>query len=74
VGPSVDLDELEKRKIFTLPGFELQPLDRPARSKSLYRLRYPGSLKGNVLKQMYFNVNDENAMTLQHLNLRNKAV
>jgi hypothetical protein len=26
------LDNLEKRKFFTLPGFELQPLGRPARS------------------------------------------
>jgi hypothetical protein len=28
----------------TLPGLEPQPLSRPARSQSLYRLRYPGSL------------------------------
>jgi hypothetical protein len=27
----------------TLPGLEPQPLSRPARSQSLYRLRYPGS-------------------------------
>jgi hypothetical protein len=26
------LDDLEKRKFLTLPGLELQPLDRPARS------------------------------------------
>jgi hypothetical protein len=26
------LDNLEKRKLFTLPGFELRPLGRPARS------------------------------------------
>jgi hypothetical protein len=26
------LDNLEKRKFFTLLGFELQPLGRPARS------------------------------------------
>jgi hypothetical protein len=30
------LDDLEKRKFLTLPGLELLPLDRPARS-------YPGS-------------------------------
>jgi hypothetical protein len=29
------------RKLFTLPGLELRPLGRPARSQSLYRLRYP---------------------------------
>jgi hypothetical protein len=27
----------------TLPGLELRPLGSPARSQSLYRLRYPGS-------------------------------
>jgi hypothetical protein len=34
---------LEQRKFMTLPGLELRPLGRPARSQSLYRLRYPGS-------------------------------
>jgi hypothetical protein len=34
---------MEKRKFLTLPGLELRPLDRPDRSQSLYRLRYPGS-------------------------------
>jgi hypothetical protein len=28
---------MEKRKFFTLPALELQPLGRPARSQSLYR-------------------------------------
>jgi hypothetical protein len=37
------LDDLKKRKLFTLLGLELRPLGRPARSLSLYRLRYPGS-------------------------------
>jgi hypothetical protein len=37
-----DLDDLEQRKFFTLPGFELRLLDHPARRWSLYRLRYPG--------------------------------
>jgi hypothetical protein len=36
------LDDVEKRKFLTLPGLELQPLGLPARSQSLYRLRYPG--------------------------------
>jgi hypothetical protein len=36
-------DDVERRKFLTLPGLELQPLDRPAHSQSLYRLRYPGS-------------------------------
>jgi hypothetical protein len=37
-------DDLEKRIFLSLPGFELRPLGRPARSQSLYRLRYSGSL------------------------------
>jgi hypothetical protein len=37
------LDNVEKRKFLTLPGLELRPLCRPARSQSLYRMSYPGS-------------------------------
>jgi hypothetical protein len=43
VGPRSVLDVVEKRKFLILPGLELRFLDRPARSQSLYRLRYPGS-------------------------------
>jgi hypothetical protein len=43
VAPRAGLDDVEERKFFTLPGFELRPLGRPVRKKSLYRLRYPGS-------------------------------
>jgi hypothetical protein len=39
----VGLDDLEKRKFLSLPGLELRPLGRTARSWSLYRLRYPDS-------------------------------
>jgi hypothetical protein len=42
VSPRAGLDDVEKRKFLTLPGFELQPLGCPARSQSLYRLSYPG--------------------------------
>jgi hypothetical protein len=38
VDPRAGLDELEKRKFFTLPGPELRPVCCPARSQSLYRL------------------------------------
>jgi hypothetical protein len=41
--PRAALDDVEKRKFLTLLGLELRPLSRPARSQSLYRLRYPGS-------------------------------
>jgi hypothetical protein len=43
VDPRAGLDDLEDRKFLTLPGLELRPLSRPARSRSLYRLSYPGS-------------------------------
>jgi hypothetical protein len=33
-----------ERKFLTLTGLEIRPFGRPARSQSLYRLRYPGSL------------------------------
>jgi hypothetical protein len=43
VDPRAGLDDVEKRKFLTLPALKLQPLSRPARSQSLYRLRSPGS-------------------------------
>jgi hypothetical protein len=35
--------EVEKRNSLILPGLELKPFCRAARSQSLYPLRYPGS-------------------------------
>jgi hypothetical protein len=43
VDPTAGLDGVDKRQFSTLLGLELRPLDRPPRSQSLYRLRYPGS-------------------------------
>jgi hypothetical protein len=43
VDPRAGLDDVEKRKFLTLPGLQLRPVGRPARSLSLYGLRYPGS-------------------------------
>jgi hypothetical protein len=45
VDPRAGLDDVEKRKILTLPGLELRSLGRPARNQSLYRPRYPDSGK-----------------------------
>jgi hypothetical protein len=42
VGPRAGLDNVENRKLLTLPGLELRSLGRLASSPSLYRLRYPG--------------------------------
>jgi hypothetical protein len=44
VDPRAGLDDVEKRKFFTLPGLELRPLSRQDRSQSLYRLCYPSSI------------------------------
>jgi hypothetical protein len=43
VGPRTDLDDVESRKIISLPGIELRPLGIPAHSQSLYRLHNPGT-------------------------------
>jgi hypothetical protein len=43
MGPRTDLDDVE-RKIVSLLRLEIRPLGRPARSQSLYRLSYCGSL------------------------------
>jgi hypothetical protein len=48
VDPRAGLDAVEKRKFFILPGLKLRPLSRPARSQSLYRLRYPSSHKATL--------------------------
>jgi hypothetical protein len=48
------LDVMEIRKFFTLPGLELRPLGLPARSQSLYRIRYPGSLDQPSVLQNHF--------------------
>jgi hypothetical protein len=37
------MGDVENGKILTLLGLELLPLGCPARSQSIYRLRYPGS-------------------------------
>jgi hypothetical protein len=40
VDPGASLDDMEKRKFLNLRRLELRPLGRPARSQSLYRLRF----------------------------------
>jgi hypothetical protein len=44
VGPRDDLDEMEKWKFLSSPGFEIRLLGSPASSQSLYLLNYPGSV------------------------------
>jgi hypothetical protein len=39
-GPQSRTGRFGEEKFLTLPGLELRPLGRPARSQSLYRLRY----------------------------------
>jgi hypothetical protein len=47
-GPQGRSRRLEKRIFLTLPGLELRPHGRPARSQSLYQLHYPGC-RGNYV-------------------------
>jgi hypothetical protein len=49
VDPRACLDDMQVRKFLTLPGLKLRPLSHPARSQSLYRPRYPGSLYCGVV-------------------------
>jgi hypothetical protein len=44
VDPRAGLDDVGKRNFLILPGLELRPFGRPARSQSLYRLRFPGTV------------------------------
>jgi hypothetical protein len=37
------MDDMQKLTFLTVPGLKLRPLGCPARSQSLYRLRYRGS-------------------------------
>jgi hypothetical protein len=53
VGPRGGVDDVEKRKFFNLLGLELRPLGRPARSQSLYRLRYPSFLVLQKATEIY---------------------
>jgi hypothetical protein len=52
LNPRAGLNDMEKWKFFTLPGLELRSLGRPARSQSLYRLRYPGFKQSSVRKKI----------------------
>jgi hypothetical protein len=54
VYPRAGLDDLEKRKFLPPPGLELRSLGRPARRKSLYRLRYPGSYIGEIASKIIY--------------------
>jgi hypothetical protein len=57
VGPGTGLDNMEKREFLPLQGLELQPLGHLACNQSLYRLRYPGSLKINYKVYVLLNLN-----------------
>jgi hypothetical protein len=45
VDPRAGLEDAEKKKFLTLPGLELRTFGPPARSQSLYRLRYHGRIE-----------------------------
>jgi hypothetical protein len=48
VDPRAFLDDVEERQFLNLPGLELRLRGCPARSQSLYRLSYRGSLLQNI--------------------------
>jgi hypothetical protein len=51
VGPRTGLADMDNRIFLPLPGLELRHFGRPARSQSLYRLRYPHSrIWGDIIK------------------------
>jgi hypothetical protein len=52
VDPRDGLDDFRREKLLTLPGLGLRPFGHPARSQSLYRLRYPGLMLCNT--KFYF--------------------
>jgi hypothetical protein len=41
--PKAGMEDVKKRKCLPLQELEFRPLCRPARSQSLYRLRFPGN-------------------------------
>jgi hypothetical protein len=45
VDHTAGLDDVEERKFLTLPGLEIRPLGRPARSQSLHWLRQKQNLE-----------------------------
>jgi hypothetical protein len=58
MGPKAGVDYMERRKFLNLPGLELRPLGRSARSQSLYQLRYPGSVFYCLIRnEMYILMN-----------------
>jgi hypothetical protein len=58
VDPRSGLDDVEKRKFFTLPGLELLPLGRPARSQLLYETITVPVLKSVARKRLVETVID----------------
>jgi hypothetical protein len=48
VGLRTSQDDMEKKKLLDPTGTRTPTLSRPARSQSLYRLRYPGSIRYQI--------------------------
>jgi hypothetical protein len=64
VGPRAGLDYMEKWKFLPPPGLELWLLYRPARSQSLYRPWYTGSLRGHGGENKYLCPSQESDLSL----------
>jgi hypothetical protein len=66
VDPRAGLHYMEKWKFLSPPGLELRPLDPPARSQSLYRLRYPGSIIMTVVTFTWMLSMNHNSACFMH--------
>jgi hypothetical protein len=73
VEPTAGLNDVKKRKSLTLPGIELRPLGRPARSQSLYRLLYLGFSYG--LTDLHFYLSSKcNSILFKGRNNRSRII
>jgi hypothetical protein len=64
VGPRTGLDDVEERNILPLPGLDLQPFGRRARSQSLYPTALSW-LPWHKYKQINVDINRRNRLIIQ---------
>jgi hypothetical protein len=66
MGHRAGLDDVEKRKFLSLLRLELRHFGLPARSQSLYRLRYPGSVYYRSAEKNHDNTHDKSRSEKVH--------
>jgi hypothetical protein len=60
MGLKAGLDDVEKRKFLTIPGLELRPVGRPARSQSLSRLLCVSPLLTSMVEPVFMELGIHN--------------